>query len=191
MSSSNSGDLVATWNTIQNGIEIILVRFEDGLDYGKYMALYTTIYDYCTSVKMHPPAGGAGAGNGMLHQKGANLMGADLYKRLKDYLKQHLQLLLTNRDSTNEPLLVFYTKEWVKYTRAGTYIHHVFKYLNRHWVKREIDEGHKHIYDINTLALVSWRDHLFLTVQGDIMEAVLLLIEKQRNGETIEQSLIK
>ncbi|KAI9333310.1 Cullin [Obelidium mucronatum] len=118
-------------------------------------------------------------------------MGADLYKRLKDYLKQHLQLLLTNRDAANEMLLVFYTKEWVKYTRAGTYIHHVFKYLNRHWVKREIDEGHKHIYDINTLALVSWRDHLFMTVQGEIMDAVLLLIEKQRNGETIEQSLIK
>ncbi|ORY39971.1 Cullin-domain-containing protein [Rhizoclosmatium globosum] len=117
-------------------------------------------------------------------------MGADLYKRLKDYLKQHLSQLLANRDPS-EPLLVFYTREWAKFTRAGTYIHHVFKYLNRHWVKREIDEGHKHIYDINTLALVSWRDHLFMIVQGEIMDAVLLLIEKQRNGETIEQGLIK
>ncbi|KAJ3065411.1 hypothetical protein HDU98_011214, partial [Podochytrium sp. JEL0797] len=187
----DKGDLVATWQQIQNGIEIILIRFEDGLDYAKYMSLYTTIYDYCTSVKMNPTANLAGGSTSMLHQKGANLMGADLYSKLKAYLKQHLQDLLANRDSANEVLLVFYTKEWTKYTRAGTYIHHVFKYLNRHWVKREIDEGHKHIYDINTLALVSWRDHLFMTVQSEIMEAVLLLIEKQRSGETIEQSLIK
>ncbi|KAI8609570.1 Cullin [Chytriomyces sp. MP71] len=187
MSAAPDLALQTTWTTIQSGIEVILDRFEAGLTYEKYMALYTTIYDYCTSIKMHPSGVQSGS---MLQQKGANLMGADLYKRLKDYLKMHLVNLLNNRDR-DEPLLAFYTKQWEKYTRASMYIHHVFKYLNRHWVKREIDEGHKHIYDINTLALVSWRDHLFMTVQKDIMDAVLLLIEKQRNGETIEQSLIK
>ncbi|KAJ3140802.1 hypothetical protein HK100_009238 [Physocladia obscura] len=187
MASGNNGDLASTWASIQQGVDTILYRFEEGLDYKKYMALYTTIYDYCTSLKMHPSQS---TGSNVMHQKGANLMGADLYKKLKEYLKEHLETLLKDRDQ-NEALLVFYTKQWAKYTRAGTYIHHSFKYLNRHWVKREIDEGHKNIYDINTLALVSWRDHLFMTVQVQIMEAVLTLIEKQRNGETIEQSLIK
>ncbi|KAJ3383955.1 hypothetical protein HDU84_003273 [Entophlyctis sp. JEL0112] len=115
--------------------------------------------------------------------------------KLRSYLKEHLQKLLQNRDP-NEPLLEFYTREWGKYTRASKYIDHIFRYLNRHWVKREIDEGHKNIYDINTvripvLALVSWRDYLFMTVHHDVMVSVLGLIERQRNGETIEQSLIK
>ncbi|KAI8840058.1 Cullin [Chytriomyces cf. hyalinus JEL632] len=178
--------LDTTWATIQTGVDVILNDFEAGLTYEKYMALYTTIYNYCTSLKGNPSSI-----SGSLQQKGANLMGADLYKKLKDHLKGHLISLMKEHDGNNDALLQFYTVQWEKYTRAGTYIHHVFKYLNRHWVKREIDEGHKHIYDINTLALVSWRDHLFMLIQAKIMDAVLLLIERQRNGETIEQSLIK
>ncbi|KAJ3242564.1 hypothetical protein HDU81_000009 [Chytriomyces hyalinus] len=183
--------LHTTWSTIQTGVDMILNNFEAGLTYEKYMALYTTIYDYCTSIRVNP--GGTVSVNGLnsLQHKGANLMGADLYKKLKDHLKDHLITLMKTHESSNDPLLEFYTLQWEKYTRAGTYIHHVFKYLNRHWVKREIDEGHKHIYDINTLALVSWRDHLFMLIQSKIMESVLHLIERQRNGEPIEQSLIK
>ncbi|KAJ3207046.1 hypothetical protein HDU82_004104 [Entophlyctis luteolus] len=120
----------------------------------------------------------------------AQLMGSDLYMKLRSYLKEHLQKLLQNKDP-NEPLLEFYRREWTKYTRASKYIDHIFRYLNRHWVKREIDEGHKNIYDVNTVPLVSWRDHLFMTVHHDVMSSVLSLIERQRNGETIEQSLIK
>lgn len=58
-------------------------------------------------------------------------------------------------------------------------------------MKREIDEGKKNIFDVYTLHLVKWRDDFFKNVHGKVMEAVLNLIEKQRNGETIEQSQIK
>ncbi|KAJ3326114.1 hypothetical protein HDU76_013004 [Blyttiomyces sp. JEL0837] len=184
----NTVDLPTTWKELEEGVEIILNRFEEGLTYPKYINLYTVIYNYCTSSRMTVPSDPMGASH-----KGANLMGADLYSNLKEYLRRHLNGLLNNqnKESLNESLLHFYTQRWVKYTRASTYIHHIFRYLNRHWVKKEIDEGHKNVYDINTLALVSWRDHMFMTVQSEVMAAVLLLIEKQRNGETIEQSLIR
>lgn len=58
-------------------------------------------------------------------------------------------------------------------------------------MKREIDEGKKNIYDVYTLHLVKWRDDFFKKVHEKVMEAVLNLVEKQRNGETIEQSQIK
>ena len=79
-------------------------------------------------------------------------MGADLYNNLKDYLKGHLEAV--RRDAANqndEQLIVYYTKQWTRYTTASTLVHHIFRYLNRHWVKREIDEGHKQIYDIYTV----------------------------------------
>ena len=85
----------------------------------------------------------------------------------------------------------FYIREWTRYTTAAKYVNHLFSYLNRHWVKREIDEGKKHVYDVYTLHLVKWKDDFFEKVHGKVMDAVLNLIEKQRNGETIEQSQIK
>lgn len=54
-----------------------------------------------------------------------------------------------------------------------------------------MDEGKKSIYDVYTLHLVRWKEDLFMTVQGNVMQSVLRMVEKQRNGETIEQSQIK
>lgn len=122
----------------------------------------------------------------------AHLLGEELYNKLIEYLQTHLRDLVDkSRSHTDEALLSFYIKEWGRYTVAAKYIHHLFRYLNRHWVKREIDEGKKNIYDVYTLHLVQWRKVLFEQVSGKVMDAVLKLVEKQRNGETIEHSQIK
>ena len=54
-----------------------------------------------------------------------------------------------------------------------------------------MDEGKKDIYDVYTLHLVRWRDVFFHQVHEKVMGAVLRMVEKQRNGETIEHSQIK
>ena len=91
----------------------------------------------------------------------------------------------------DEALLADYIKEWNRYTTAGTYNNHLFRYLNRHWVKREVEEGKKDIYDIYTLHLVRWKEDMFGSTQNSVMGAVLRQVEKQRCGETIEQGQIK
>ena len=58
-------------------------------------------------------------------------------------------------------------------------------------MKREIDEGKKHVYEIYTLHLVQWKEVMFTDTQTSVMGAVLRLVERQRNGETIEHSQIK
>lgn len=122
----------------------------------------------------------------------AHLLGEELYNKLIEYLKGHLcHLLEESKHHADEALLAYYIKEWNRYTTAAKYIHHLFRYLNRHWVKREIDEGKKHIYDVYTLHLVQWRRVLFEQLSKNVMDAVLKLVEKQRNGETIEHSQIK
>ena len=108
------------------------------------------------------------------------------------YLKAHLKAIHEeSKDHSDEALLTFYIKEWDRYTTAAKYINHLFKYLNRHWVKREVDEGKKDVFDVYTLHLVEWREELFMNVKDNVMDAVLMMVEKQRNGETIEQSQIK
>lgn len=122
----------------------------------------------------------------------AHLLGEELYNKLIDYLKGHLESLLDeSKLHADEALLSFYIKAWSQYTIAAKYIHHLFRYLNRHWVKREIDEGKKNVYDVYTLHLVQWRRVLFENLSEKVMEAVLKLVEKQRNGETIEHGQIK
>ncbi|TPX51845.1 hypothetical protein SeLEV6574_g00028 [Synchytrium endobioticum] len=182
-------DLDVTWRKLADGLQQIMNKLEDGLTNNKYVELYTLIYNYCTSSRMTGANDlGAQAGG----HRGANLMGKDLYEKLKEYLRMHLDTLKQSSEQhMDEQLLIFYTKQWQRYTMASTLVHHIFRYLNRHWVKREIDEGHKTIYDVYTLSLVSWRDHFFMSLQGNVMNAVLKLIEKQRNGEQIDNGLVK
>ncbi|KAL2833089.1 Cullin [Aspergillus pseudoustus] len=178
-------DLGETWAFLENGIDNVMVKLEEGVDMKTYMALYTAVHNFCTSHK-------AVTGTAIQSQRGAHLLGEELYKKLGEYLSRYLENIYTQ--STNhaeEALLGFYMREWSRYTTAAKYINHLFRYLNRHWVKREIDEGKKNVFDVYTLHLVKWRDDFFQNVHEKVMDAVLNLVEKQRNGETIEQSQIK
>lgn len=190
----DSRDLIATWNFLEEGVDHMMTRLSDGMSHTKYMNLYTVSYNYCTSSRMNTAGinetmGGSGSG-----RSGANLMGADLYKHLNTYFITHLKTIQAGaEDLSDEPLLNFYTKEWNRYTTAASYINRLFTYLNRHWVKREKDEGRKHVYVVYILALVQWKDVLYKHVQSKhkLTSALLKLIEKQRNGETIESDLVK
>ncbi|OJJ63705.1 hypothetical protein ASPSYDRAFT_255975 [Aspergillus sydowii CBS 593.65] len=178
-------DLEETWAFLENGINNVMVKLEEGVDMKTYMALYTAVHNFCTSHK-------AVSGQAIQSQRGAHLLGEELYRKLGEYLTGHLNSVY--KESTghaDEALLAFYIREWERYTNAAKYINHLFRYLNRHWVKREIDEGKKNVYDVYTQHLVKWKEDFFVRVHDKVMGAVLKLVEKQRNGETIEQSQIK
>lgn len=58
-------------------------------------------------------------------------------------------------DLSDEPLLNYYTKEWDRYTTGASYVNRLFTYLNRHWVKREKDEGRKNVYVVYIVSFTS------------------------------------
>ncbi|KAK5112206.1 hypothetical protein LTR62_004367 [Meristemomyces frigidus] len=184
---TSKDDINGTWRFLEWGVDRIMFSLKEGVDLKTYMSLYTSIHNFCTAQK-------AVSNTNTLetNHRGAHLLGEELYHRLNNYLKMHLASVHAEMiKHSDEALLTYYIEQWKRYTTAGTYNHHLFRYLNRHWVKREMDEGKKEIYDIYTLHLVRWKEDMFGTTQNAVMDAVLRLVEKQRNGETIEQSKVK
>ncbi|KFY75288.1 hypothetical protein V499_04749 [Pseudogymnoascus sp. VKM F-103] len=185
----NREDLHATWAYLEAGISKIMIDLQSGIDMNTYMGVYTAVHNFCTSQKAISSTTTGVIGGA---HRGAHLLGEELYKNLKTYLVHYLESLIAeSQKHVDEALLTFYIREWDRYTTAAKYINHLFRYLNRHWVKREMDEGKKDVYDVYTLHLVQWRAYLFEAVHKKVMAAVLKMVEKQRNGETIEHSQIK
>ena len=179
-------DLEATWAYLQDGVVGIMETLHQGMSFQRCIELYTVIYNFCTQNKMHRFGDTSGG------VKGAHLMGAELYDRLSAYMQRHLKRLRSNgSDLRGERLLSYYTECWTDYTVGAGFVHHIFRYLNRYWVKREMDEGKSAVYDVYTLCLVLWRRHLFEPLQQPLLHAVLEHIERQRNGELIDTHLVK
>ncbi|KAI9751273.1 MAG: hypothetical protein M1835_001245 [Candelina submexicana] len=185
----NKEDLQATWAYLQLGLDKIMRSLQEGIDMVTYMGVYTAVHNFCTSQKAVSNSSGGIVNNA---HRGAHLLGEDLYQNLNGYLAAHLtQISGHAANHTDEALLSYYIREWDRYTTAAKFVNHEFKYLNRHWVKREMDEGKKNVYDVYTLHLVQWKENLFMRVKDSVMGSVLRMVEKQRNGETIEQSQVK
>jgi len=174
------------WPDLESGIHQLITNLNQGFPQKRWMALYSNVYNYCTTSRPHNATA-----RGTKGVSGANFVGEDLYTKLKDFLVKHMKSLLKVAESRmDEGLLHYYHTEWVRFTTAMKYINHIFQYLNRHWIKREADDGKKEVYEIYTLSLVIWRDHFFTSLKSRITNGVLTLIEKERNGEQIDTTLV-
>ncbi|KAF9014369.1 Cullin-domain-containing protein [Hymenopellis radicata] len=171
-----TADLTETWAFLSPGVDHIMTNLEAGLTFPNYTNLYTaTALTTLTA--------------------GANLVGSDLYHKLTEYFTIHFVPMKQAAASLqDEELLRYYAAEWTRYTTGANYLNRLFTYLNRYWVKRERDEGKKDIYQVYTLALAQWKSQFFVHIQKDnakLAGAVLRLIERQRNGDVIDQGLVK
>ncbi|VVT56546.1 uncharacterized protein SAPINGB_P005144 [Magnusiomyces paraingens] len=181
-----ANDIDETWNFIKYGVDKILIQdINQGIEPSLYMNVYTAIHNFC----VQPNSSHTNAGT---VSRGAALIGADIYNHLAEYLTAHLTETLNNSTIYNDENLVdYYIRKWDRYVIGSRYLNNIFSYLNRHWVKREREEGHRHIHDINTLCLIRWKEDLFNPIHSRLIGAVLDLINKQRDGETVPTQHIR
>ncbi|CAF2987351.1 unnamed protein product [Rotaria sp. Silwood2] len=93
---------------------------------------------------------------------------------------------------TDEDRLRLYEKHFNKYTRACKILNGACHYLNRHWVRRQYDNGRRNVYEINELANQIWKETFFKPIFPNIIQTCLNLIKEHRiNKLSIDIETIK
>lgn len=186
-------DLNSTWLFVQPGLEFILGSHGDqGVNSKMYMNCYTAIYNYCINKSRHSSVASTSSsssrGSGAIGTNNSySLAGAEIYKKLDDYLVKYISSL---HKEANESFLEFYVRKWTRFTIGAGYMNNVFDYMNRYWVQKERSDGRRDIFDVNTLSLLKWKSHLFNENSDKLIEEVLEQITKQRNNEIVDTSLV-
>ncbi|KAM9894108.1 hypothetical protein OXX79_008925 [Metschnikowia pulcherrima] len=185
-----AGDLEATWNFIEPGLEFILgAQGDQGVTSKMYMNCYTAVYNYCTnkSRSSNPSGAAATSVRGGTEKTTYSLTGAEIYYKLEEYLVNFIRGL---RAEPGESFLEFYVRKWKRFTIGAGYMNNVFDYMNRYWVQKERSDGRRDVFDVNTLALLQWKQHMFDTNVERIRSEIFALIERQRNNEIVDTNVL-
>jgi cullin 1 len=176
-----SNDLNATWNFVEPGLQMIIGGSEEsvGVTPQMYMNVYSAIYNYCVNKSRSP----TNLSSTNAASQSSLLVGAEIYDRLRKYLTAYVKLL---QRKPTESFLEFYVKRWTRYTVGAGYLNHVFDYMNRYWVQKERNDGRRDIFDVNTLALLTWRDYMFKPNADALVKEILTQIELQRDNQVVD-----
>jgi len=171
-----------TWDTLQQGLTDIFDTVP--LPRERYMQLYNLVYQYCTSNNLTLPV------HSRSYLPGCELLGEKLYQNLQDFLCKHLYILTTEGlENHDEILLAFYQTCWHNYTFSSKVTHHIFLYMNRHWIRRVLEDSYD-VFEVYSLTMVMWRDNLLSELKRRVTCAVIRLITKERDGEPINTLLV-
>lgn len=175
-----SNDLTATWTFVEPGLQLIIGGSEEnsGVTPQMYMNVYSAIYNYCVNKSRTPQNLASSTTN-----QSSLLVGAEIYKKLKDYLITYVSSL---KKKQNESFLEFYVKRWTRFTVGAGYLNHVFDYMNRYWVQKERSDGRRDIFDVNTLSLLTWRDVMFKPNSDLLIKEILEQIRLQRENQVVD-----
>lgn len=164
-----------------------------------YLKLYNSIHGYCVAGPRDDPKN---------RLRGAHLLGADLYRILEQELTAHCREVHTQIVTTGVQdhvvLIEAYITQWNKFTKLAGLIQNVMQFLERHWIKREIDEIKANtiprVYYIQDLHRKCWKEEVLQVdmtttdaakVSKEILDAATSLQERDGEGAAGEKELIE
>jgi len=160
------------WSFMQNGIEKLRKILEDDAQEPftpeEYINLYTTIYNMCT-------------------QKPPHDFSQQLYERYREAFNAYIisDVLPALREKQGEYMLKELVKRWDNHKIMVRWLSRFFNYLDRYYIQRH------NLAQLKDVGMLCFRDLVYSELKKNVKDAVLALVDKERDGEQIDRALVK
>ncbi|CAN6676928.1 unnamed protein product [Malus baccata var. baccata] len=165
-------DLEQGWEIMQKGItklkNILEGLPEPQFSSDDYMLLYTTIYNMCT-------------------QKPPHDYSQQLYDKYRESFEEYITttVLPSLREKHDEFMLRELVKRWTNHKIMVRWLSRFFHYLDRYFIAR------RSLPPLNEVGLTCFRDLVYQDLKAKVRDAVISLIDQEREGEQIDRALLK
>ncbi|XP_021295984.1 cullin-1-like [Herrania umbratica] len=134
----------------------------------EYMKLYTTIYNMCVQSPPHD------------HTQ-------QIYDKYREAIQGYItsMVLPSIREKQDEFMLKELVKRWANHKVMVRWLSHLFYYLDRHLI------ACRSLPSLKEVGLRYFRDLVYQDVHVKVRDAVITLIDKEREGEQVDRALLK
>eukprot|EP00850_Spirogloea_muscicola_P018689 SM000174S03344 [mRNA] locus=s174:178867:184366:+ [translate_table: standard] len=165
-------ELEQGWTFMQKGITK-LKNLLEGVTEAQFnsddcMNLYTTIYNMCTQ---KPPLD----------------YSQQLYDRYREAFEDYIQsmVLPALRERHDEFMLRELVRRWGNHKIMVRWLSRFFNYLDRYFIAR------RPLPTLREVGLMCFRDLVYQELKAKVKDAVIALIDREREGEQIDRALLK
>uniref|UniRef100_A0A2P2MWE2 Cullin family profile domain-containing protein n=1 Tax=Rhizophora mucronata TaxID=61149 RepID=A0A2P2MWE2_RHIMU len=165
-------DLEQGWEFMQKGITK-LKNILDGLPEPPFsshdrMMLSTAVYNMCT-------------------QKPPHDYSRQLYDKYRESFEEYITstVLPSLREKHDEFMLRELVKRWANHKVMVRWLSRFFHYLDRYFIAR------RSLPALNEVGLTCFRDLVYQELNGKVRDAVISLIDQEREGKQIDRALLK
>ncbi|KAF9056414.1 hypothetical protein BJ165DRAFT_1433258 [Panaeolus papilionaceus] len=106
------------------------------IDFGLYAGIHSACYNYFTAQSEQSPA----ITNKLAPQKSSHT-GSDIYTQLDNYFAEAAREISLNAPIDDIPLVQYLVNSYNRYSLGAQSANRLLNYVNRHYVKRAVDEG--------------------------------------------------
>ena len=160
------------WASLEKGIRQLQAYLEGeasaSFSTHEYMDLYTTVYDMCT-------------------QKHPHDYSEQLYERYEQAFTAYVRgpVVKALRVKSGVPMLKELVHRWNNHKTMVRLMSRIFVYLDRYYVARHQAQA------LREVGMACFRDEVYEEVKGNARDAILALMQQEREGELVDRKLLR
>ena len=167
-SANPSASLPALWGYLQPALDHIVCGHSTNMskapaiEVSYHMGVHTAVYNYYTTQADadFPPPSPLAPGKA-ISDRGQQLHGTNLYEQLDRYYARIARAILIGAPHDNSNLIHYLLPCFRRYSAGAQSVNRLLNYVNRHYVKRAVDQdkGWLRVVDVSDLVVQSLQDN--------------------------------